>query len=141
MKMYRVKKEFIDNWTDECLSELVVSEKEIKSLASDWGMTIKSLMEEVEPIAKREVVKIERYRVGDYIMEAEEVDDSVGGHMFKFWLYRKGYGVKDFMFGWPVNQPNAKDGHTFYTKEECLELAFCNICDYIDTYKEEYEGE
>lgn len=135
---YRVKKEYLDAWSADGEEEVIVPGDEIKRLSVDWGVSISTLKKQVERIVPH-TPDITRYEIGDYIMEAEELWDSIGGHMFNFWLYRKGYGVKDLMFGWPVNQPDAKDGHTVYTKEECVELAFANLSEYIQYYREEYE--
>ena len=137
---YRVKKEYLDSWSIDGEEEVIVSGDEIKSLSVGWGVSISQLKKQVERLVP-DHPDITRYEIGDYIMEAEELWDSIGGHMFDFWLYRKGYGVKLEMFGWPVNQPNAKDGHTVYTKEECVELALSSVSDYIKTYREEYEDD
>ena len=138
MKFYRVKPEFVDQWTVSGDCELIVSENEIKSLAKEWGMTIKELKEQADVI-KPEVAKVERYWVGEYFVEVEEKYDPIGGHMFDFWLGKERFGVKDYMFGLPVNQPNAKDGKASYVKNEILEIGLANVWSYIEMFRDEYE--
>lgn len=48
MKFYRVKDEFVYNWTNENVDELVVTEKEIEDLAKGWAVPVEELMEQVE---------------------------------------------------------------------------------------------
>ena len=79
----------------------------------------------------------ERYTFGDYIVEVEEKPDGV----IDFWLYKDGFGVKEYVFGIPLHQPHAKDGKTEYTKAEALDMAFCQMDDYIADYREQYEDD
>lgn len=53
---------------------------------------------------------------------------------YEAWLYNKDYGVKDLMFGVPMDE-NTK------SEREFLTLVLNNIQDYIDGYKEKYEDE
>ena len=87
---------------------------------------------------KLESVTLDRYECGDYIMEVEEKHDEESGLMWDFWLYRKNYGVKDYMFGLITNQP-CENPPKVYTKEEFVELALANIDEYISGYAAEYE--
>ena len=48
MKHYRVLPEYIDKWTQEALDDLTVDEAEIERLSREWGVSIESLMEQVE---------------------------------------------------------------------------------------------
>ena len=91
-------------------------------------------------IKKLGTVSIERYSYGDYIVEVEERNDEKNGLMWEFWLYRKGMCVKDFMTGVIANQPSMNPPRVF-TKEEALELGFCQLEEDIAFYQEEYETE
>lgn len=50
MKAYRVKTEYIDRWTPEDVDELIVTEDEIRRLATEWDVAVGDLMEQVEEI-------------------------------------------------------------------------------------------
>lgn len=142
MKFYRVKDEFINEWLapGETADNLVVSADEVKRLSAEWGIPVAELFRQCDPVAKT-VKKVERYQVGDYIMECEEESDPSVEYstVYHFWLYRNGYGVKELMFGFPIDQRTAKIDAKVYTKDECLEIAFANIGEYIESYAEEYE--
>ena len=45
---YRVKDEFVDSWTSEDVSPLIVTGEEIKRLAREWDVSVEELMDEVE---------------------------------------------------------------------------------------------
>lgn len=84
-------------------------------------------------------VEIERYFYRDYIMEVEEFTNKWGETQFDFWLQKENYGVKSYMFGWLADQTKATIDPHVYTRSEAIALALCNIDDYIDIYREEYE--
>lgn len=50
MKQYRVKTEKIEEWTNESLDELIVTDAEIADLARGWGKSVEELLEDVEEI-------------------------------------------------------------------------------------------
>lgn len=135
MKFFRVKKEYLDLWTDEC--EAIVSESELKRLSEEFSESVRSLKAQSEPV-KYASVKIDRFFIGDYVIEIEEKDDPDRGHMFDGWIYKSGIGYKEHMFGWPVNQTEANEPH-IYTKDEVLELFLVNAPDYIKGYDETME--
>lgn len=130
--MYRVKDEFIDNWTDECVLELIVSGAEIKRLANEWGVSESSLKKEVEPL-ERERVKVERFKVGEYYVEVEERVDPVHGLMWDAWIGRGNYGTKSYMIGILADQSGAKEPH-IYTRDDALELIFAQFDKDVDIY-------
>lgn len=49
-KLYRIRPEFYDNWTNSADYERdsIVTENEIKNLAAEWGVSVDDLMVEVE---------------------------------------------------------------------------------------------
>lgn len=47
-KKYRVKIEFVDNWTNDVLEELIVTEEEVNDLSIGWGIPVGELMEQLE---------------------------------------------------------------------------------------------
>ena len=47
---YRVKDEFVYNWTNEDVDELIVTKKEIEDLAKGWAVSVEELMEQVEEV-------------------------------------------------------------------------------------------
>lgn len=49
-KLYRVKDEYIDSWTDDVVYELFVTDDEITELAAGWDRSVSDLMEQVEEI-------------------------------------------------------------------------------------------
>ena len=53
---------------------------------------------------------------------------------YEAWLYNKDYGVKDLMFGVPMDE-NTK------SEREFLTLVLNNIQEHINLYEEEYEDE
>ena len=68
----------------------------------------------------------EDYYVDIVFNEDEEV--------FEAWLYNKGYSVKYFMLGIPLN-------HIICDLTSFLQAVEAEIEDYIEYYKEEYEDE
>ena len=86
----------------------------------------------------KEVITVERYHFGDYVMEVEERDSKACGRIVDFWLYKESYGIKDYMFGLPFDQRQA-DEPKAYTKEELINIALSNLDEYIDKYFEQYE--
>ena len=136
MKFYRVKEEYVPCWGDS--SEVVVSESEIKRLSAEWGLTIKSLKEELEEI-KHEKVTIERYYVGDHVIEVEKKNDYRGRELYEFWICGNGYGMKAHHIGWYTDQTQAKIDPKVYTKEEVLDLILNQIGEGIDFYDEEMD--
>ena len=53
--------------------------------------------------------------------------------LFYAWLFHEDYGVKESMFGCPVEQPNGITTIEYFT-----ELAIANAPDYITSYEEDY---
>ena len=49
-KKFRVLPEYHDQWTNEYIPELIVTEAEIERLAGEWGTDIETLMEQVEEV-------------------------------------------------------------------------------------------
>lgn len=137
MKMYKVKEEHLDDWCIGSVNELIVSEDEIKRLAKEWDMTIKSLMEEVEPL-ERESLKVERFHIGEYFVEVEEKKDQVHGLMWDAWIGKESYGTKSYMIGILADQSKANEPHT-YTHDEALELIFAQFDKDVAIFDEEVE--
>ena len=135
MKMYRIKDEFIQSWTDEPVTNAVVSDAEIKRLSKEWGGSAKTLMEEVEPM-KRETVKTERFYLGEYYVEVMEKNDPVHGLMWDAWLGKGNYGVKEYVIGIRADQTQAFEPH-IYTHDEALELIFVQIDLNIQLFEED----
>lgn len=52
MKTYRIKAEYIDNYSSdpEFCSDPVIDETELLRLAREWGMTAEEILEQVEEI-------------------------------------------------------------------------------------------
>ena len=57
-----------------------------------------------------------------YMVEIFKVDDT-----YEAWLYNREYGIKDLMFGMPVEQQSF---------DEFLEIVEANVPEYIELYKE-----
>lgn len=73
----------------------------------------------------------ERYAIGNgYILEVWE-EHSASGTMWEFWAAKEDTTEKEYMFGLPEDQPDAKDGKTKYTKADALKIAAANLPDYI----------
>lgn len=89
---------------------------------------------------KLKTAKIERFAIGEYIIEVEEVHHPSWGKMWDAWVTKDSFCVKSYMFGVLANQTQAKEHH-IYTKDEALDLIFANAEDYIEMFKEEYENE
>ena len=74
-------------------------------------------------------IKLEKiirlYFENDYIIEIINEEQTI-----EFWLYKKGYGIKDFMFG------IENEGQDLFS---LANLAETNIKEYIEIYKNEYE--
>lgn len=87
---------------------------------------------------KKEIITIERYHFGDYVMEVEERDSKTYGRICDFWLYKEHCGIKDYMFGLMFDLSQTPD-KKIYTKEELIDIAIANLDDYIDNYFEQYE--
>lgn len=86
----------------------------------------------------RSKCRAEFYTIGELEQKGYEV--MVESHMntkeVDFYIRRKGYGDYHFCFGWYLEQPDAKDGHTEWTKEEAIELFEQNLDDEIEMYEE-----
>ena len=57
-----------------------------------------------------------------YMVDIFKVDDT-----YEAWLYNREYGIKDFMFGMPVEQQSF---------DEFLEIVEANVPEYIELYRE-----
>ena len=141
MKMYKVKEEALDNWNlyteSGCDETIVVSRKEIKELAANgWGSE-RQLMREVEPL-KHEVVKVERFYLGEYFVEVEEKNDPQVGLMWEAWIGKGRYGIKSYSVGVIANQMQAKEPH-IYTHDEAIELIFVQIDNDIRCFEDDIE--
>lgn len=68
----------------------------------------------------------EVFNLQDYEIEVYSYKND-GKKWFECWLYKKGYGVKLFMFG-------------MEKKKDWKDVINRNIFDYVDTYKEEFES-
>jgi len=60
-----------------------------------------------------------------YMIDIFKVDGT-----YEAWLYNSEYGIKDFMFGMPVEQQSL---------DEFLEIVKANVPEYIDLYKDQHE--
>ena len=80
---------------------------------------------------KDTTVKTTTYTAGAFCIDIVEKPDE-----FEAFLYHKGYGIKDLMFGSPKQQHDGEQ-----TFEMFLELVEANLTDYINIYREEYMGE
>ena len=60
-----------------------------------------------------------------YIVDIFNVDDT-----YEAWLYNREYGIKDLMFGMPVEQQSF---------DEFLEIVEANVPEYIELYKAQHE--
>jgi len=60
-----------------------------------------------------------------YIVDIFKVDDT-----YEAWLYNREYGIKDLMFGMPVEQQSF---------DEFLEIVEANVPEYIELYKVQHE--
>lgn len=69
------------------------------------------------------------YRDGEFIVEI-----IFDGETFDAWLSADGYGIKELMFGLPIEQP---DG-TRYDWELAEQIVEVNLEEYEDSYREEY---
>ena len=137
MKMYRVKDEFIDNWTNECVLELIVSGAEIKRLANEWGVSESSLKEEVEPL-ERERLKVERFKIGEYYVDVEERVDPVHGLMWDAWICKGNCGTRVYMIGVLADQTKAFNPHTV-SHDEALEQIFAQFDKDVEIFDDTVE--
>lgn len=48
MKTYKIKPEFLSAWGEETTEETIITEAEIERLSSEWGVSVDTLMEQVE---------------------------------------------------------------------------------------------
>lgn len=137
MKFYEVKEEYVGKWSDYD-DIVVVSEDEIKSLSSEWETSVRTLKKQVKAI-KHDTVKVERYYINDFIVEVEEKDDPVGGHMFDFWITKEKSGMKSYALGMPTNQTQAYINPKVYSKDEILEMIFSNIQEHATFFEDEVD--
>jgi len=86
----------------------------------------------VKRFTKAQNSLLETYRFGNYIIEICKETDFDGNESFDAYLQRKGYGIKDYMFGVPT-ETNTLEGF--------IELVEANIEEYIRFYREEYCNE
>lgn len=70
----------------------------------------------------------------DITLEKETFDNGTTEEVYNAYLYAKGYGIKEHLFGWIKGQSNTK------TEEEFLDMVECNLDfeDYINEYKEKW---
>lgn len=73
-----------------------------------------------------EEIKMYRFHYDDYIVDVNKNKD-----VFEYWISKKVYGVKKFMFGIPVEY--------IHNQKEMLEYIENNIDDYIDDIEENAE--
>ena len=58
------------------------------------------------------------------------IDITFDGETYEAWLYNNAYGVKDLMFGCPVEQQSF---------DYFLDMVENSAPEYIETYKDQYE--
>lgn len=138
MKLYRVKNEHIDNWTNDCVENLIVSGSEIKRLSAEWCEPERSLKAQVEPI-RRESVKVERFHIGEYYVDVEEKVDPVCGLMWDAWISKGRYGVKSYIKGVIADQTRAKEPHII-THDEAIELIFTQFDIDVQCFEDDVEA-
>ena len=73
------------------------------------------------------------YRDGDFIVEIVKTNWR-GEAVFECWLSAPNYGIKELMFGLPIEQP---DGIR-YDWELAEQVVEANLEEYEDSYREEY---
>ena len=66
------------------------------------------------------------------------VDITDSGDMFEAWLYRKGVGIKDYMFGWPKVQYSKSGGAEYYDLDDFIDLVCGNVEEHLELYDDQY---
>lgn len=87
-------------------------------------------------IKKDETRKADFYRYGKWVIEIEETTEKWGS-VVEMYIGLRNMGHRMFCVGWCLEQPDAKDGKTHYTKEEATELLLDCFQDYTDIYLDE----
>ena len=82
--------------------------------------------------------QIDKYDCGKYIMTAIDHPED-GKRLIEMYLTKKYSNYTRFCFGFPYEQPNAKDGHTKWTKAEIIALFRENLPLEIAEYEKEVE--
>lgn len=54
MKLYRVRREYIDLWTQECVDDLIVGDIEIDDLSIGWSIPVSKLKEQLDEVCSLE---------------------------------------------------------------------------------------
>ena len=75
--------------------------------------------------------EVEFYRSGKWSIMVTSSPDKFhkAGTLYEFYIKRESYANWHHCFGWPSEQPTARDGHTHWTHEEVLELFEENLPD------------
>lgn len=105
------------------IKDTVQVANDIKNLIKnvDW---LQKVFEE-HGFEKCDTIAINRLITDDgYIVEMLEQSG-----VYEFWITHKNCGVKDYMFGLPIEQQSAK---------EAIAIMLNNVDTYINTYKEKY---
>ena len=137
MKMYSIKPEYVDKWSSEPVYPDIVSDKEIKRLASEWCVSVKSLMAQVEPL-ERKAVKVERFCFGEYYVDVEERNDPQNGLMWDAWIGKGKYGLRSYMIGIYADQTKAFEPH-IVTHDEAIELIFTQFAKDIEIFEDDID--
>lgn len=66
------------------------------------------------------------------------VDITDAGDMFEAWLYRKGFGFKDYMFGWPKVQHPKSGGVEYYDLDDFIDLVCGSVEEHLELYDDQY---
>ena len=87
-------------------------------------------------IKKMSTYRIDKYDCGEYIMTA--IDHTVDGtRLIDMYLTKKDAKNTRFCFGFPFEQPSAKDGHTKWTRAEIIELFRENLPNEMRWYEDD----
>lgn len=76
------------------------------------------------------------WRIEIYVDPEDKYGDDVNNITWEVWLWHKGCGIKDFMFGLPKYNSAGKEQYKDYN--EVLEIVEANLPQYIGMYYEEF---
>ena len=66
------------------------------------------------------------------------VDITDSGDMFEAQLYRKGVGIKDYMFSWPKVQYPKSGGVEYCDLDNFIDLVCGNVEQHLELYDDQY---
>lgn len=90
-------------------------------------------------IKKDDTRKSEFYRWGEWVIEIEEYEEK-WGPVVEMYIGLHNMGHRMFCVGLCLEQPEAKDGKTHYTKEEATDILLDCFPDYMDEFFEEVDA-